>query len=104
MITVVKNIIAINNLTGPMQVVKADEAVANKQAEGAKAIKDECDAELAKAMPILNSAIAALNTLTTQVSLVIHGFGLIISLFPSLVTYHSVAIIYKFYAVINIGY
>jgi dynein heavy chain len=48
------------------KVVKADEAVANKQAEGAKAIKDECDAELAHAMPILNAAIAALNTLTQQ--------------------------------------
>jgi dynein heavy chain len=51
-----------------VKVVKADEAVANKQAEGAKAIKDECDAELAKAMPILNAAIAALNTLTPAVS------------------------------------
>jgi hypothetical protein len=47
--------------------VKADEAVANKQAEAAQAIKDECDAELAKAMPVLNSAIAALNTLTSNV-------------------------------------
>lgn len=55
-----------------MQVVKADEAVANKQAEGAKAIKDECDAELSKAMPILNAAIAALNTLTTQVNIIPH--------------------------------
>ena len=47
--------------------VKADEAVANKQAESAKAIKDECDAELSKAMPVLNAAIAALNTLTPAV-------------------------------------
>jgi dynein heavy chain, axonemal len=49
--------------------VKADEAVANKQAEAAKAIKDDCDSELAKAMPVLNAAIAALNTLTSAVSL-----------------------------------
>ena len=35
--------------------------------ELAKAIKDECDAELAEALPILESALAALNTLTTQV-------------------------------------
>jgi len=49
------------------QVVKADEAVANKQAESAKVIKDECDAELSKAMPVLNAAIAALNTLTPTV-------------------------------------
>ncbi|KAM3608317.1 uncharacterized protein V6R79_023014 [Siganus canaliculatus] len=48
------------------KVVKADEAVANEQAMGAKAIKDECDAELAEAMPILDSALSALNTLTTQ--------------------------------------
>lgn len=44
------------------RVVKVDEAVANEQAMAAKAIKDECDADLAEA--ILESA---LNTLTTQV-------------------------------------
>lgn len=48
-------------------VVKADEAVANKQAMEAKAIKDECDADLAEAIPILESALAALKTLTSQV-------------------------------------
>ncbi|KAK2532645.1 Dnah7 [Columba livia] len=48
------------------QVVKADEAVANEQAMAAKAIKDECDADLAQAMPCLESALAALDTLTTQ--------------------------------------
>uniref|UniRef100_A0A7N8WYZ8 Dynein, axonemal, heavy chain 7 n=1 Tax=Mastacembelus armatus TaxID=205130 RepID=A0A7N8WYZ8_9TELE len=48
------------------KVVKMDEAVANEQAMAAKAIKDECDADLAEAMPILESAMAALNTLTTQ--------------------------------------
>ncbi|XP_028254324.1 dynein heavy chain 7, axonemal-like [Parambassis ranga] len=48
------------------KVVKVDESVANEQAMAAKAIKDECDADLAKAMPILESALAALNTLTTQ--------------------------------------
>ncbi|KAM9851167.1 dynein axonemal heavy chain 7 [Aulostomus maculatus] len=48
------------------KVVKVDEAVANEQAMAAKAIKDECDADLAEAMPILDSALAALNTLTTQ--------------------------------------
>lgn len=49
------------------QVVKADEAVANEQAMAAKAIKDECDADLAQAMPCLESALAALDTLTMQV-------------------------------------
>uniref|UniRef100_A0A8C5C544 Dynein axonemal heavy chain 12 n=1 Tax=Gadus morhua TaxID=8049 RepID=A0A8C5C544_GADMO len=48
------------------KVVKVDEAVANEQAMAAKAIKDECDADLAIAMPILESALAALNTLTNQ--------------------------------------
>ena len=32
----------------------------------AKAIKDDCDRELSEAIPILESAIAALNTLTTK--------------------------------------
>ena len=50
-------------------VVKADEEVANKKAMAAKAIKDECDADLAVAIPILNSALHALNTLTAAVSL-----------------------------------
>ncbi|XP_074514231.1 dynein axonemal heavy chain 7 isoform X2 [Sebastes fasciatus] len=48
------------------KVVKVDEAVANEQAMAAKAIKDECDADLAVAMPILESALSALNTLTNQ--------------------------------------
>lgn len=49
------------------KVVKVDEAVANEQAMAAKAIKDECDADLSEAKPILTSALAALNTLTPQV-------------------------------------
>ena len=49
-------------------VVKADEEVANKQAMAAKAIKDERDADLAEAIPILESAISALNTLSSQVN------------------------------------
>ena len=48
--------------------MKQDEAIANKQAEAARVIKEDCDAQLAEAMPILNSAIAALNTLTPAVS------------------------------------
>lgn len=50
------------------KVVKADEAVANKQAMAAKAIKQECDADLGEALPIMNAALAALNTLTNQVT------------------------------------
>ncbi|KAI4897350.1 hypothetical protein NFI96_018346 [Prochilodus magdalenae] len=48
------------------KVVRVDEAVANEQAMAAKAIKDECDADLAVALPILESALAALDTLTPQ--------------------------------------
>ena len=48
--------------------VLADEEVANGQAMAAKAIKDECDADLSEAIPILESALAALNTLTAAVS------------------------------------
>lgn len=50
-----------------LQVVKADEAVANKQAAAAQAIKDECDKDLGEAIPILEAALAALNTLTPAV-------------------------------------
>ncbi|KAJ8952271.1 hypothetical protein NQ318_007438 [Aromia moschata] len=44
--------------------VMEDEAAANEQAKAAQLIKDDCDADLAEAMPILNAALAALNTLT----------------------------------------
>lgn len=43
--------------------VAADEAVAQKQADVAKAIKDECEGELAEAMPILEEALSALDTI-----------------------------------------
>ena len=50
-----------------LQVVKADEVVANDQAKAAKSIKDECDNDLAEAIPALKAALAALDTLTQQV-------------------------------------
>ncbi|XP_047987651.1 dynein axonemal heavy chain 7-like [Leguminivora glycinivorella] len=46
--------------------VLVDQAAAEEQAAEAQGIKDECDADLAEAMPILNSALAALDTLTPQ--------------------------------------
>jgi len=49
-----------------LQVVAADEAVANKAAAKAQAIKDECESDLAEAIPALEAAIAALNTLKPQ--------------------------------------
>lgn len=46
------------------KVVLTDEAIANEQAKAAQLIKDDCDANLAEAMPALNAALTALNTLT----------------------------------------
>ncbi|KAM9311612.1 dynein axonemal heavy chain 3-like [Gastrophryne carolinensis] len=43
--------------------VETDEATANKAALEAKAIKDECEQKLSIAIPALNAAIAALDTL-----------------------------------------
>ena len=60
--------------------MKADEAVANEQARAAQAIKDECDADLSEALPALNAALAALDTLTTQVRATMSWPG---SLLPS---------------------
>ncbi|KAH8413286.1 hypothetical protein KR009_009673 [Drosophila setifemur] len=47
------------------EIVKLDEMAAKEQAAVAQEIKDECDAKLGEALPILESALAALNTLTT---------------------------------------
>jgi dynein heavy chain len=48
------------------QIVLCDEAEALKQATEAKVIKDECEAALSTAMPILEEALAALDTLTAN--------------------------------------
>ena len=45
------------------EVVAKDEAVANEQANEAQALKDECEADLAEAIPALEAAISALDTL-----------------------------------------
>ncbi|EFN74153.1 Dynein heavy chain 7, axonemal [Camponotus floridanus] len=51
--------------------VKQEEEVANKKAEIAGALKTECEAELAVAIPILEDAVMALNTLKpTDITLV----------------------------------
>ncbi|XP_073386521.1 uncharacterized protein [Physcomitrium patens] len=46
------------------EVVEAEEAIASVKAGEAQAIKDDCEKELAVAMPMLNAALAALDTLT----------------------------------------
>ncbi|KAG7245081.1 hypothetical protein INR49_023647, partial [Caranx melampygus] len=45
------------------ELVSADEKVANEAAAAAKAIKDECEGDLAEAMPALEAALSALDTL-----------------------------------------
>ncbi|XP_034942678.1 dynein heavy chain 7, axonemal-like, partial [Chelonus insularis] len=51
--------------------VKRDEEVANRKAKIASTLKSECEADLAVAIPILEDAIAALNTLKpTDITLV----------------------------------
>ncbi|XP_053350493.1 dynein axonemal heavy chain 3 [Clarias gariepinus] len=45
------------------ELVAADEKVANEAAAAAKAIKDECEGDLAEAMPALEAALSALDTL-----------------------------------------
>ncbi|TPX35722.1 hypothetical protein SmJEL517_g02025 [Synchytrium microbalum] len=44
-------------------IVAADEAVATKKADEATAIKNECESDLAMALPLLNAALSALDTL-----------------------------------------
>lgn len=45
------------------QIVGADEALANEAAAAAQAIKDDCESDLAEAVPALEAALNALNTL-----------------------------------------
>lgn len=45
------------------EVVAADEAIANEAAAVSRGIKDECESDLAEALPALESAMAALDTL-----------------------------------------
>ncbi|KAK9875370.1 hypothetical protein WA026_007765 [Henosepilachna vigintioctopunctata] len=52
--------ISVENATA---LVREDEKVANRQAAAAQALKKECEADLAEALPILNDALAALDTL-----------------------------------------
>lgn len=48
------------------EVVAADEAVANKAAAKSQAIKEDCESDLAEALPALEAALVALNTLTNK--------------------------------------
>ena len=46
--------------------VRAEEMIVNEQAASSQALKDECEAELAEAIPALEAALAALNTLKVR--------------------------------------
>lgn len=48
------------------QIVAADEALANEAAAAAQAIKDDCESDLSEAIPALQAAIEALDTLKPQ--------------------------------------
>lgn len=45
------------------EIVACDEALANEAAAAAQAIRDDCENDLAEAIPALQSAVNALNTL-----------------------------------------
>ena len=46
------------------EAVAREEAVASEEAAKVKAIKDDCEEQLGEAMPMLQAAMEALNTLT----------------------------------------
>ncbi|XP_018322727.1 dynein heavy chain 3, axonemal isoform X2 [Agrilus planipennis] len=48
------------------EIVASDEALANEAAAAAQAIKDDCESDLAEAIPALNAALDALDTLKPQ--------------------------------------
>lgn len=48
------------------ELVRKDEAVANQKASESQALKEECESDLAEAIPALEAALAALNTLKVQ--------------------------------------
>lgn len=54
--------------------VRKEEASANIQAASAQALKDECESDLAEAIPALEAALSALNTLKVGLSLFIFYF------------------------------
>ncbi|EFA11266.2 Dynein heavy chain, cytoplasmic-like Protein [Tribolium castaneum] len=60
-----------NEVEKASNLVKKDEATANEQAAAAQILKLDCEADLAQAIPILEDAISALNTLKpTDITLV----------------------------------
>lgn len=50
------------------KIVRVDEEAATIQASEAQALKDECESDLAEAIPALEAAVSALDTLKVSVS------------------------------------
>lgn len=63
------------------EIVCQDEAVANEQAGESQALKDECEADLAEAIPALEAALSALNTLKVRkledIAYSMHSFSIL---------------------------
>lgn len=57
--------------------MRKDEAAANIKAAEAQALKDECEGELAEAIPALEAALAALNTLKVYTYIDIRTFVIV---------------------------
>ena len=63
--------------------MRKDEAVANQKASESQALKEECEGDLAEAIPALEAALAALNTLKVCNALLLmseRGQSLLVSL------------------------
>ena len=72
------------------QVVAADEAVASEAAAVAKGIKDECESDLAEAMPALEAAMQALNTLKPSDISMVKTMKVTYVQFSNLLVSHSI--------------
>lgn len=54
--------------------MKLDEEVASGKAEEAQALKNECESDLAEAIPALEAALSALDTLKESIGFATWGF------------------------------
>lgn len=54
--------------------MKLDEEIASGKAEEAQALKNECESDLAEAIPALEAALSALDTLKESIGFATWGF------------------------------
>lgn len=59
-------------MSATSELVAKDEAVASEQAAESQALKDECEADLAEAIPALEAALSALDTLKVRFNSLIY--------------------------------